>query len=129
MNKLLFFVGLFLIGPASATPYFWSIEINGKTVHLLGSIHHGIVIEDLSNSNKIIDSLLGSDLVFLENPEVFHFESDFSENDQKAMIIGSDKKLEKLFEKHVFRGFGCLFRGFDPLESLINSSFFKKISK
>lgn len=48
-------------------PYFWKVEKNGKTSHLLGTIHEPISIGELLCSQEVQHRLEASDLVFLEN--------------------------------------------------------------
>ena len=47
-------------------PYFWKVEKDGKTSHLLGIVHEPISIDELSCSQEIQHSLENNDLVFVE---------------------------------------------------------------
>lgn len=47
-------------------PYFWKAEKEGKTSHLLGTMHYGISLNELPCSNAIINQLKESDLVLTE---------------------------------------------------------------
>ena len=47
-------------------PYFWQAEKEGKTFHILGTMHVGVSMDDLQCSDQITNYLKTSDLVFLE---------------------------------------------------------------
>ena len=104
MKKLLLFFNLFFIPSAFATPYFWSFKKDGTTVYLLGTIHQGVAIEDLScpdSSNNVRDSLLISDLVFIETTESWNDTplNGLSRQDIKTILIGSIQEREQIYKK------------------------------
>lgn len=47
-------------------PYFWKVEKDGKTSYFLGTLHHGVSLDELLCSDTIITQLKNSDLVLTE---------------------------------------------------------------
>ncbi|MDE0091820.1 MAG: TraB/GumN family protein [Oligoflexia bacterium] len=64
---ILFFPGVIACssGPKKG-PFFWTAEKEGKTIHILGTIHLGLDFEALQCHQEISDSLAESDLFWLE---------------------------------------------------------------
>ncbi|MDE0119066.1 MAG: TraB/GumN family protein [Bdellovibrionales bacterium] len=62
------FYEVYAIEPSSQIrhPYFWKVEKDGKTSHLLGVVHEPIPIDELRCSREIQHRLEDSDLVFVE---------------------------------------------------------------
>ena len=80
----------------NTAPHFWSAEKNGKTVYLLGTIHMGVSLKDLTCSDKIFESLKTSDLVFLE---IEKLSETLSENDKKIVLTGSLEEREEILKR------------------------------
>ena len=53
------------LGPNS--PFFWTVEKEGKISYLLGTYHIGVSVYELFCSEFILEKLRGSDLVFVES--------------------------------------------------------------
>ena len=51
----------------SNSPFLWSAEKNGKTLHLFGTIHLPIPLEHITCSDIILEKIKNSDLILLEN--------------------------------------------------------------
>lgn len=66
--KLLIGSNILLMNPVHATakPFAYSAEKDGKIIHLLGTMHFSVSIEELPCSNEILDLLNTSDLIFAE---------------------------------------------------------------
>ncbi len=98
--------------PALEKPFFWKVEKEGKVSYLLGTIHIGISLYELSCSDVILKELRNSDLVFVEvvtdgpaSEEVEPFDS-LSPNgeDFKKLNFYSQKFLRR---KGVSSEFNC----------------------
>ena len=50
-------------------PYFWKAQKDGKTSYFLGTMHRGVVLEELQCSKVIKSHLKGSDYLFVEGNE------------------------------------------------------------
>ena len=67
--NLLFLGTLFLCiacGTNPKGPFFWTVEKEGQILHILGTIHLGMGLEDLQCSQVISKSLKQSDLLWTE---------------------------------------------------------------
>ena len=65
---IVFFSGVIACSPVqNKGPFFWRAEKEGKTIHILGTVHVGISLEDLQCHQEISDSLDGSDLLWTES--------------------------------------------------------------
>ena len=51
----------------SKGPFFWKAEKGSRVIHILGTIHLGVTLEELQCSQNIYNSLINSDLLFTEN--------------------------------------------------------------
>ncbi|MCZ0931830.1 MAG: TraB/GumN family protein [Oligoflexia bacterium] len=58
--------GTVACSPNLKGPFFWKAEKNGKTIHILGTIHVGVGLEDLQCHQVISDSLGQSALLWTE---------------------------------------------------------------
>ena len=85
--KFILFFSVFIIScgpeksviPETKGPYFWQAEKNNKSLHILGTMHLGVSLEDLQCSDQIISHLQSSDLLFTETDKnmasVFSYET------------------------------------------------------
>ena len=78
-------------------PFFWSAEKEGKTIHLLGTIHSGAALEDIACSDKIFERLKASDLVFLETEHKLI--RILPEDQYKKLVTGSKNEREAIFSR------------------------------
>lgn len=78
-------------------PFYWSAEKNGKKTHLLGTFYVGISLEeDVKCSEKILEQIEGSDLIFLETkPEP----QNLTEEEKLIIYIGPWGEREKILDK------------------------------
>ena len=78
-------------------PFAWSVEKDGKTHHILGTIHVGVSLEkDVPCSDKIIKQIESSDLVFLESETL---SAQLSRKDMIAFYTGSKEEREEVMSR------------------------------
>ena len=56
----------FLLAKQVGDAYFWLAEKQGKKIYLLGTVHFGVALEDLTCSREITNQLITSGIVFVE---------------------------------------------------------------
>ena len=73
------------------------MEKNGKTHHILGTLHGGVSLEkDVTCSDKIIEQIENSDLVFLETLSTL---TQLSKEDKVALFTGSKEEREEVMDR------------------------------
>ena len=82
----------------SNSPFAWSVEKDGKTHYVLGTIHAGVSLEDLPCSNKIRGQIENSDLILLEFT-IARLLNHLSKEELRTLFTGSKKEREEVFNK------------------------------
>ena len=100
--QLTFFVFASIAGAENVklnSPFAWSVEKDGKTHYILGTLHGGVSLEkDVTCSDKIIEQIEKSDLVFLESSIISVF-AQLSEEDRVALFTGSKEEREEVMNR------------------------------
>ena len=101
MQKIIFkfslvFLSVLLINPVHSTtkPFIYSAEKDGKTIHLLGTMHESVPIAELPCSNEILVRLNTSDLIFSELPESLLILLKYLGNNTKEIFMASVSERE-----------------------------------
>ena len=96
---LIFYFFSLTMNPAhsSSWPYFYSMEHKGKAAYLLGTVHVGAAFQDLACSDKILESLKASDLVFLEARQDLTLKLSWEE--MAKALFGSFEEREKIHSR------------------------------
>ena len=81
---------------ATAKPFAYSAEKDGKTIHLLGTIHFSVSIGELPCSNKILDLLNTSDLIFSEVPKSLLILLRYLGNNTRRIFTASAREREEI---------------------------------
>ena len=82
----------------SNSPFAWSVEKDGKTHYILGTLHGGVSLEDIPCSNKIRDQIETSDLILLEFT-IAKVLNHLSKEELKALFAGSKQEQEEVLSK------------------------------
>ena len=77
-------------------PFFWEVEKNSKTSHLLGTIHAIVAIDELLCSQDIQHSLENSDLVFVEYDYLLERNKKFVVAGKKLMLSKDGREFQAL---------------------------------
>ncbi len=96
------FYEAYAIEPGSSQighPYFWKVEKDGKTSHLLGVVHESILIDELPCSQKIQHSLKNSDLVFVELDHRTERSRTAIETQEQSMLSKDGREFQALSRK------------------------------
>ena len=80
-------------------PYFWKVEKDGKTSHLLGTLHKPVSIGELPCSHKIRHHLENSDLVFVEINHRSERSRKAVETQKQWMLSKNGKEFQLLSKK------------------------------
>ena len=84
---------------ATARPFFYSAEKNGKTIHLLGTHHEEVSLEELPCHNEIARKLNTSDLLFSEvTPSILTLLKYLGNDTEKAFTAKQKEALGRLSE-------------------------------
>ncbi len=94
--KKLLFLGVSLISFSALAVPFWKAEKEGKHFYMLGTIHQGVSLSELSCAEKIEDKLKQSEIVFTE---VKPLQSDLDIEERKKLFLGSKKEREEIMNK------------------------------
>ena len=81
------------------SPFAWSVQRDGKTHHILGTIHAGVSLEELPCSDEILKQIQVSDLVFLE---VLHALTLLNRKDMVEFFTESKEKRERILNNFSF---------------------------
>lgn len=89
------------MNPVHATPkpFAYSAEKDGKTIHLLGTTHFGVPLQNLPCHNEIFEYLNTSDLVFSEVPADFLTLLRYLGNNMRKFLIGSVRDKEEILDQ------------------------------
>ncbi len=94
--KKLLFLGVSLISFSALAVPFWKAEKEGKHLYMLGIIHQGVSLSELSCAEKIEDKLKQSESVFTE---MYTTNLDLDIGEGKKLHLGSQKEREEIMNK------------------------------
>ncbi len=94
--KKLLFLGVSLISFSALAVPFWKAEKEGKHLYMLGTIHQGVSLSELSCAEKIEDKLKQSEIAFTEIPTT---QLDLDIEERKKLHLGSKKEREEIMNK------------------------------
>lgn len=83
----------------SDSPFAWSVQRDGKTHHILGTVHAGVSLEELPCSDEILKQIQASDLVFLE---VLHALTPLNRKNMVEFFTESKEKKERILNNFSF---------------------------
>ena len=82
----------------SQAPFAWTVEKDGKSSTILGTIHVGLPLNEILCSNKISQKIKNSQLLFIEEETQSDIDN-LSEEEQKKLFIGSDKEKTEIMSR------------------------------
>ncbi len=94
--KKLLFLGVSLISFSALAVPFWKAEKEGKHFYMLGTIHKGVSLSELSCAEKIEDKLKQSEIAFTE---ILTVQLDLDIEERKKLHLGSKKEREEIMNK------------------------------
>ena len=81
----------------TASPFAWSVKRDGKIHYFLGTVHVGISLErDVPCSDKILEQITNSDLVFLETRQK---SNQLSREEMVTIFTGSREEREDILNR------------------------------
>ena len=81
------------------SPFAWTVEKDGKTSYILGTVHAGVPLEDIPCADTLSEKIQNSDLLFVENATIKGDFERLSEEEQQKLFTGSAKEQVEIMSR------------------------------
>ena len=92
---LFFFSGLETASSRIQSPFVWLVKKEGKISYFFGSAHLGVSLEEIPCSDRVLDQIKNSDLLFVETRTGSDFDR-LSEEEKDKIFSGSRRERENI---------------------------------